>query len=250
MLNRATRIIADSLSTQSDILRLLPVSTDKVHVIYPGIDHAKFRKIAVTDAEAAVRSHLGIDKPYILAVGTLEPRKNLQTLVRAVMSIPETVAPLLLLTGALGWGDALSSQFFKSREVQARVRLAGYMPDELLPALYAAARAYVYPSWYEGFGFPILEAMACGTPVITSNVSSMPEVAANAALLCNPGSVEQFAQAITNVLTDEALRTSLTHSGLARARCFTWDTTARETIEVYQQAIDECDSRPQRDETG
>jgi glycosyltransferase involved in cell wall biosynthesis len=180
-----------------------------------------------------VRAELGIEPPYILSVGTLEPRKNLSTLLAAYATL-ERSAPRLVLAGARGWhAQSLAAQV-QAPALRERVVLPGYVPDDLLPDLYAGAECFVYPSLYEGFGLPPLEALACGTPVITSTTSSLPEVVGDAALLVEPTRTDELAAALRRILEDEHLRDDLRRRGPLRAARFSWERCARETMQVYQ----------------
>jgi glycosyltransferase involved in cell wall biosynthesis len=237
MVRRARRVIADSSATRDEIIKRLDVDATKIDVIPLAIDRGRFRHIDQTIARQKVRDAIGVNERYVLGVGTLEPRKNLLTLVNAFLSLPAEHFPRLVLAGARGWGAQLPESLIASREFQSRVTLAGFMSDDLLPNLYAGADIFVYPSWAEGFGFPILEAMACGTPVITSDVSSMPEVAGGAALLFPPSRADALASAMMRITTDDQLRSALIHSGYDRAAQFSWQNTARATLDTYRAAI-------------
>jgi glycosyltransferase involved in cell wall biosynthesis len=229
---RAHHVLADSQATRDDVIAQFGVTPEKVSVLYSGVNPA-FRPIrdpAVLDAVRA-RYHLGAS-PFVLAVGTLQPRKNYARLIQAVARQPDP-ALRLVIVGGKGWMyDAIFSQVVESG-MQARVTFAGFAADEDLPALYSAARVAAYPSTYEGFGLPILEGYACGTPVVTSNVSCMPEVAGGAALLAPPTDIEALAAALHQAASDEALRASLIARGQARAREFTWDRAARQLLHTY-----------------
>jgi alpha-1,3-rhamnosyl/mannosyltransferase len=166
----------------------------------------------------------------------MESRKNLGRLLDAVMMLPADVGPLVL-AGADGWGNDELRPRIAELARRGRLRSLGYVPEPLRSPLIAGARAFVYPSLYEGFGWPPLEAMACGTPVITSNVSALPEVVGEAALLIDPLDVDGLAAAMRRLWDDEGLRSELRARGLARARQFTWDTTARLTLDVYAAAM-------------
>jgi glycosyltransferase involved in cell wall biosynthesis len=237
MAHRASHIIADSKSTKAEITRRLRVNPDNVHVIYPGVDHALFRRVNREGAKQRVQTQLGIHQPYVFALGTLEPRKNLATLIHAFLALPKEIAPLLVLTGSKGWGNFLPPEMRASEELQTRVKFTGFVPDALLPDLYAASEVFVYPSWFEGFGFPIAEAMACGTPVITSDTSSMPEVAGGAALLFAPSDTVQLTNRLHDVLTQPERRARMVEEGFQRCKVFTWRATAAQTINVYNKAM-------------
>jgi glycosyltransferase involved in cell wall biosynthesis len=238
---RAHAVITDSASTRQDLMRILPVPAEKIKVVHLGVDHTRFQPHPPAQARARIQAALGIDQPYFLAVGTREPRKNLAVLLHAyalLLGRLGTRTPQLVLTGAKGWGHDAASSLAQSHELQGRVLLPGYVSDDLLPDLYAGASAFVYPSLYEGFGLPILEAMACGVPVITSNTSSMPEVAEGAALLVTPSDVEAIAAAMHRIFEDDALALHLRNSGRQRAQRFTWQRTAHETLQVYADVLE------------
>jgi glycosyltransferase involved in cell wall biosynthesis len=187
---------------------------------------------------AAVRARYGLgDAPFVLAVGTLQPRKNYVRLIQAFAAIsnlqPLTSNLHLVIAGGKGWRyDAIFAEVEKLG-LRDRVLFPGFVADADLPALYSAARVLAYPSIYEGFGLPMLEAMACGTPVVTSTASCMPEVAGDAALLVPPTDVDALAAALDRALTDEALRADLIAKGRARARQFSWAKSARQLLGIY-----------------
>jgi glycosyltransferase involved in cell wall biosynthesis len=232
---KARRIITISESTKRDTVRLLGVSSEKVDVIYCGVDKAfcplPERKVA------SFRQKRGLPERIILFVGTIEPRKNVARLVEAYSRLKDGQVKLVI-GGARGW---LYEEIFarvEELELTGDVLFPGYIPSNELPLWYNAAELFVYPSLYEGFGLPPLEAMACGTPVITSNVSSLPEVVGEAGLTVDPMDSERLAETMNQVLSDEVLRQSMRERGLARAGCFSWAKAARETVGVYQRALD------------
>jgi len=238
---RARRIIAISESTKRDVVRLLGVSPEKVEVIYCGTDGA-FRPLP-EDRVAAFRSKRGLPERFILFVGTIEPRKNVTRLIEAFSTLrPCDFANLkLVIGGAKGW--SYQDVFARVEELGlgGEVMFPGYIPVSELPLWYNAAELFVYPSLYEGFGLPPLEAMACGTPVVTANTSSLPEVVGEAGLTVDPLDIEGLAEAMRRVLGDEALRQEMRERGLQRARDFSWTKTAQETVQVYQRAM-ECEN--------
>lgn len=182
---------------------------------------------------AEVLRRRGWPEEYILFVGTLEPRKNLSSLIRA-LTIAETKIPLIL-AGWQGWGDKEWMRLINDQKLQRRVFFTGHVDEETLACLYTGASAFVFPSLYEGFGLPILESMACGCPVVCSNAASLPEVAGKAALQVNPTDAEGLAHALDIVLTDSKLRQSMIHQGIERAARFSWKETAVKTLEVFNQ---------------
>jgi glycosyltransferase involved in cell wall biosynthesis len=238
-LRAADAVIAVSECTKRDAIRFYGIPEEKITVIYEGVN-PRFRP-ASPEAIAAVRARYNLPEHFILYVGTIEPRKNLTALLEAFHHLLATrslrPAPCdlrLVIVGKKGW---LYEGFFRRlRELglEDRVIFTGYVPDEDLPALYSAADLFVFPSLYEGFGLPVLEAMACGVPVICSNTSSLPEVAGDAALLVDPADVRALAGAMERALTDEALRVTLRARGIEKAGRFSWEGAARKTVEVYQ----------------
>jgi glycosyltransferase involved in cell wall biosynthesis len=238
----ATRVLADSEATRRDLVHYYGVPEDKIAVVYPGRDEAL---APVTGAEvlAEVRARYDIPGPYLLYVGTLHPRKGLGFLVNAfasnVYSPASNLQSLfsnlhLVLAGQKGWlYDDLFAQV-KRLNLAERVLFPGYVPDADLPALLSGALAFVFPSLYEGFGFPVLEAMACGTPVVCSDGSSLPEVAGDAALRVDPRDAEDLADALARIVTDEGLRDDLVERGFQQAARFSWRRCAEEVLSVLE----------------
>jgi len=239
---RARRIIAISESTKRDVVHLLGVSPERVEVIYCGIEGA-FHPMP-QDQVAAFRSKRGLPERFILFVGTIEPRKNLTTLLEAYAMLRRDVRDQeignlhLVIGGAKGW--FYQDVFARVEELglEGEVMFPGYIPAGELPLWYNAAELFVYPSLYEGFGLPPLEAMACGTPVVASNTSALPEVVGEAGLTVDPLDVEGLAEAMRRVLGDEAFRQEMRERGLRRAEGFSWTKTAQETVQVYRRAME------------
>lgn len=231
---RADFLLADSESTRRDLVELLGVPPDRVQVIYAGVD-AMFAPVEDAEALRRAREKYARGRPYILAVGTLEPRKNYPTLIRAfARARQEARLPhALVIVGRKGWVYEPIFAAVDDLRLHDEVLFPGFVPDEELPALYNAADVLVTPSFYEGFGLPALEAMACGTPVIVSDVSSLPEVVGDAGVRVDPRDEAGLAEAIVRVVGDSALRAGLREAGLRRAREFTWDRAARELLGVY-----------------
>jgi glycosyltransferase involved in cell wall biosynthesis len=236
-LRRAAAVITDSECSRTDIAAFYPFAADKVFAV-PLAPAPTFRPTEPTAARQ-VCDRYAVASQFILAVGNLQPRKNLLRLVAAFRSLLTQGLHeyQLVLVGK----DALHSEEFRAevRDLVESGHLAftGYVPEHDLPALYSAAAAFVYPSIYEGFGLPLLEAMSCGAPVITSDRSSMPEVAGDAAVLVDPTRTDRIAAALYTVLTQSNLADGLRRRGQARAAQFTWDATASQTAEVYQWAL-------------
>ena len=235
----AARVIALSEFVRRDIIDSYSVPADHVSVIpLAAPDH--FGPVKDEDELQRVRQTYGIKDDYILSVGSIQPRKNLSRLVAAYSRLrkakPEVKLPKLVLVGKCAWLYDETLRTIKELEVSDSVILTGYVPEADLPALYSGATCFVYPSYFEGFGLPPLEAMQCGAPVIVGNKTSLPEVVGEAALLVDPFDIDALAAAIGSVVNDSQLRTELANKGLQRAKLFNWRTTARQTLAVYQQA--------------
>jgi glycosyltransferase involved in cell wall biosynthesis len=229
-LRRADAVIADSVSTRDDLIRLLKVDPARISVIYSGAD-ASFQPLPIANP-AAARARLKLPAHYLLHVGTLEPRKNLPRLIAALASLGRHDLKLLLV-GRRGW---LYDEIFQAIEqygLHEHVRFADFVRDDELPVLYNLAEAFVYPSLYEGFGLPPLEAMRCGTPVVASHTSSLPEVVGDAAVLVDPLSVTSIATGVARVLDDAALRAQLRVAGPQQARRFSWGRAATQLLRCY-----------------
>ncbi|MDP9368698.1 MAG: glycosyltransferase family 4 protein [Chloroflexota bacterium] len=232
---RAARVLAVSESTKRDVVELLEVPEDRVAVTPLAAD-AGFRPVT-GEALDAFLGEQRIVRPFVLSVGTLEPRKNLPALLRAFGRIAPEVPHDLVLAGPEGW---MTDEIHETRRrlgLGDRVRFTGYVETAMLPAWYSAADLFVYPSLYEGFGLPPLEAMACGTPVVTSDVSSLPEVVGDAALTVPPTEETALAEAMRRVLEDRVLAADLQARGLERAREFSWRRTAALTVAAYREAV-------------
>ena len=234
---RATHIIAISECTRRDVMAAYGLPPEKVTVIHEAAD-PRFQP-QTPDRVTAVRQQYGLPERYILFVGTIEPRKNLTRLLHAFEALhADDLCDALVVVGKPGW---LFGDFFTALErspVRDAVLLPGYVPDEVLPAVYSGARALAFPSLYEGFGLPALEAMACGTPVACSGTSSLPEVAGDAALYFDPSCQGSIVEALRRMLSDPDLRSELAQRGLERAARFSWDRVADKTKAVYEAVID------------
>jgi len=213
-----------------------PISLE--HIVSEAADR-RFRPMEAVDIEPILREY-SVETPYILYVGALESRKNLPRLLEAYTLLRQwSTGWRLVIVGARKWKSSPIFETVQRLQLESHVTFTGYVADEHLPALYAGADLFAFPSLYEGFGLPVLEAMACGTPVVTSNSSSLPEVAGDAALLVDPYNVDEIAAAMRRILEDTNLAQELRMHGLARAAQFTWERTARETIEVYEKVLAE-----------
>ena len=235
----ARRVVADSKATRDDLVQLYDVDPARIDVIYPGIDPKLRRVEDPVQLEAACARH-GIQPPYLLYVGTLQPRKNLERLVEAfAASELHREGYSLVLAGKAGWlaRPLLDAVRGLPSAVRRRVLLPGYVSEDDKAALLSGAVALVFLSLYEGFGFPVLEAQACGTPVVCSNVSSLPEVAGQAALLVDPLDRQAMAGSLRRIAGEADLRQGLIERGYANLRRFTWDAAAARVIEVLETAI-------------
>lgn len=217
----AKHILADSAATKNDLTKFYGTPPKKISVVYPGRDETLTRV-----DPTAVRAKYNLPEKYLLHVGTLQPRKNLLRLMEAATRHPSP----LVLAGRAGW---LSEPILAAARA-ANVRVLEFVPDEDLAGLYSGAEAFVFPSLYEGFGFPVLEAMACGTPVICSDTSSLPEVAGDAALRVNPLDTAALAAAIEGITTDTELRTTLIAKGYEQIKQFSWAKAAKEVWKVLE----------------
>jgi glycosyltransferase involved in cell wall biosynthesis len=223
----AARVLADSQATKRDLVRFYGISAGKIVVVYPGRNEA----LAHVDPAPVLARH-GLDSGYLLHVGTLQPRKNLLRLMQAVSQV--SPRPALVLAGRVGW----QAEPILAAAQQTGTRVLDYVADEDLASLYSGAAAFVFPSLYEGFGFPVLEAMACRTPVICSNTSSLPELAGEAALQVDPEDVGALTSAIQRLLGDRALRAALAERGEQQIRKFSWARAAREARAVLEAAVE------------
>lgn len=233
-LARADAVITVSENTRRDALRFYRLDPAKVRVIPEGVE-PRFHPESNPQSLAEIKKRYGLPARFILCVSTIEPRKNLPLLLEAYAALrPRCPDVGLVLAGGKGW---LYESFFerlRSLGLENQVTLTGYVPESDLPGLINCAEVFAYPSMFEGFGLPPLEAMACGIPVVCSNASSLPEVVGEAGMLLPPDDVRGWAEALTRLLTDSALHADLRARGLARARQFTWETAARKTLEVYE----------------
>jgi glycosyltransferase involved in cell wall biosynthesis len=231
----ARRVIADSASTKQDIIKFLEVDPDKISVIYPAAA-SYFKPIKDRRLIDAAKRRYGIDGDYIGFFATLEPRKNAISLIRAYSRLKREgqTKHKLVLAGSTGWDSDDVFKLISKLGLESDVIGTDYVPDEDLPLLMNGAEVVVYPSLYEGFGMPPLEAMACGTPVVTSNTSSLPEVVGDAGIMINPEDVEGLADGIESVLGNPKLQEEMRQKGLAQAKKFSWEQAARETLQVYK----------------
>jgi glycosyltransferase involved in cell wall biosynthesis len=229
-------ITADSENTRNELTTLLDASPSKVEVVYGGVD-SRFKPIVDPDVLEAARRRYGLDYPFMLYVGTIEPRKNLGRLLRAYTQLRSRheIKHRLVVAGGLGWLYQDVLREIEDLAAEHEVAFLGRVSDDDLPALYSLCDLFVFPSLYEGFGLPPLEAMACGRPVLCSNTSSLPEVVGDAGVLVSPYDVDGLSNAMADLLAEPEKRAMLGQRGLARARKFTWEASARRLLEVYQK---------------
>jgi len=275
----ATKIIAVSESTKKDLVKRLGADEKKIEVVYEGVDHKNFKYQISNFERKKVLEKYKLEKPFVLFVGTIQPRKNVEGLIWAFAKVmaniikaspaglhstltssldsgctqvgsqrllpalciakPQKLDQIfnelsLVIVGNYGWDYEKILSLPKKLGIENRVRFLGYVGEDETPILYNAASVFVLPSFFEGFGLPILEAMACGCPVITSNVSSMPEVAGDAAVLVDPKNDDEIARRILEVLENEKLQDELKKKGIARAKEFSWEKCAKETFKVLE----------------
>jgi glycosyltransferase involved in cell wall biosynthesis len=238
-IQRADFIIADSENTRNDLVVLLGVRPSLIAVVPGGVED-RFTRVTDPEQLQHARRHLGVgDAPFVLAIGVLEPRKNLNRLMDGFLALKErnnVPSDLkLVLAGGKGWLFDGIFEHHAASPIRDDILLPGFVPDELLPAVYSAAEVLAFPSLYEGFGLPILEAMACGTPVVASRASCLPEVAEGAALLIEPTSVEGLTSALEQVISDPALHARLVEQGRERAAEYSWRRAAEGLLDVYRK---------------
>jgi len=234
---KSDAIMVDSESTKADVMRLLRVPEEKLNVVYAGI-HNRFRPVDDTTAIDGIKSKYHLEH-YVLCVGSLAPQKNLNRLIRAYAKFKQRTNShyKLVIAGGQAWKYSSIFEEIKQLGITDDVVFTGYVPDEELPVLYSGATAFIYSSLYEGFGFPVLEAMACGTPTITSNVSSMLEVGGKAALFADPYSEDDISNAINRLLEDQVLRQNMVQAGFEQVRKFSFERMAREALHVYEKVM-------------
>lgn len=239
-LRRAARILADSHSTKHDLQTLLGVDAARIDVVYPGVGPA-YRPVTDEVPRQLIRQRYRLDRPFILSVGTLEPRKNYGRLIQAYATARARarLPHQLVIAGGQGWLYQSIFDTVRQLDVQDSVQFLGYVDETDLPTLYSLADAFAFPSRYEGFGIPVIEAMACGTPVVTANNSSLPEAAGDAALLVAAEDVDGLAQALSQLVSDEALRATLRERGFRQAARFTWTAAAQTLLHAYAQTLEE-----------
>ncbi len=234
----ADRLIADSYSTKRDMVKFNMASEDKIEVVHPSVDKS-YRLIENEALIEKIRGKYDTSSKFILYVGTIEPRKNIDGLIKAYHKAANSqgIEHRLVIAGGKGWDYERVFKLVGDLKLEERVVFTGYVPENDLPLLYNAAELFIYPSFYEGFGIPTLEAMSCGVPVISSNISSLPEVVGDGGILVDPYNIDELAEAIIKVITDEGLREELSQRGLNRARLFSWNRTAEDTLSIYREIV-------------
>jgi alpha-1,3-rhamnosyl/mannosyltransferase len=237
---QAAGLIAVSENTRRDAMRVLNLNPETVRVIYPGVAQPFFEASAKTSVAAKLK--YGLRRPYALYVGTVEPRKNLDRLLDAWQTLPASLREQfdLVVAGPEGWQS--SGTLARLRAPAPGVRYLAYVPEPDLPGVTAGATIFVYPSLYEGFGFPVAQAMAAGVPVIASDLSSLPEVTGGAAELIDPRSPAELRDALHRLLTSPATRAQLAEAGRTQAQRFRWDRCARQSLEFFEQVLGKADS--------
>ena len=235
-LKKADMVLAISENTKKDIVTIAKLNEKKIATTYLGVD-SYFVPNTGKESLAVLRKW-GIMQPYILFVGMLEPRKNIVGLLKA-FSLLSKKSHILVIVGKKGWMYDDIFSYVKKLRLENHVLFTGYVPDEELPALYSSATCFVYPSFYEGFGIPVIEAMACGCPVITAENSSLKEIVGNAALLVDPNNISQIAESMEKILDNKKEREAKRKAGLQQAKKYKWSIFANKTKEAYNQVIKE-----------
>ena len=233
---RARRVLAISESTKHDLTTFLGIDPDKIDVTPLGYDRETYQPLDEAQIAMFKQAH-NLPERFWLFLGTLEPRKNLVTLLEAYALLDESERLPLILAGGKGWQTDEIFATIDEHALHEQVQAVGFVPADEIALWYNAAEVFLYPSLFEGFGLPVLEAMACGTPVVTSNVSSLPEVAEGAGLCLPPGDVAAWAETLRRVRSDDVWRTQARADGLQKAQHFTWERTAELTIASYQRAL-------------
>lgn len=237
----ADHFICCSTNTKNDLKRFFDVNDSKITVIHPGIDRNEFFQLNEQQEMTARESikELGITTPFLLSVGTLEPRKNLVNIFRAfsILKKKSKYTGKLVVAGMKGWKNDSIAQAIKSLNIQEDVVFLGFITNEMLRNLYHLTDVFIFPSFYEGFGYPIVEAFCCGAAVVTSNVSSCPEVAGDAAVLTDPNQSEKIAQAVSHLLEDSHAKNDFIRKALLRSADFDFKDVAKKTLQVYEKVI-------------
>lgn len=232
---QADKIIAISENTKNDIIRLYNIAPEKIAMINPGINNIFFKPIT-DEQKKAVKEKFSLPNDYIFYLGNLEPRKNVESLIKAFNQM-ENKDLNLVIAGTLAWKYKKINKLWQDSPFKDRIKFLGYVDASDKPALYSLAKAFVYPSIYEGFGLPPVESMACGTPVISSFNSSLVEAVADAGLLVDPNNINEIAQAINMLISDQELRQTFINQGLVNAQRFNWTNKAKEILNLIEQQV-------------
>ena len=237
MLRSAAMIITPTEAMKRELSERFRIEPDRIAVT-PEAPRSNFRPLPITEA-AAIRKRLGIEDDFILFVGTIEPRKNLLTLARAFDRILRETdgRPQLVIAGGAGWLSGDLHRFLRQVDFGDRLRVTGYLDDEDLRGLYSSCKLFIYPSLYEGFGLPPLEAMACGAPVVASRIPALIETLGDNARLVDPLNQNELAKSIVELLSNETARQKMSSAGLKHAAGFSWNETARRTLEIYERVL-------------
>jgi glycosyltransferase involved in cell wall biosynthesis len=235
---RADKIVTVSEFSKKEIIKYLNISPDKIHVVPNGVNTEKYFPIKNNDSIKSVKEKYSINNKYFLYLGTLEPRKNIVRLLEAYKKLKTSEdIPDLILAGKKGWLYRDIFECIHRLKLEKSVIYIGYLSDDDIVPIICGAIAFLFPSLYEGFGMPPLEAMACGTPVLTSNVSSLPEIVGDAALLVDPQNVDDIYEKLKMLVSNDDLRNKLIRRGLERASIFSWDNAAAKMMELYEKVV-------------
>ncbi len=233
---RATHVLADSEATRQDVIELYDVPEKHVTTLYSGVS-SRFQEMH--DSDIRQKYNIPATCTFVFSVGTIQPRKNYARLITAVAQLRHDGYDVhLVIAGGRGWLDSPIFEAIRSNRMEQYIHLIGFVADEDLPALYTEAIVTAFVSLYEGFGFPVLESMACGTPAITSNVSSLPEVAGDSAVMVDPHQVDAIIDGLKQLLDDSAYRSILREKGFQQVKKFSWDRSAQQLIEIYRQLVE------------
>ena len=231
---KADHIVTISNYTKGDLIQTYKVPDRKITVAYPGVDPVNFRPRGLEEI-AAIKRKYAIEKPFILYLGTLEPRKNIPSILKAYAGLKNRQEYSLVLAGKKGWLYEEIFQTVRKLGIEKEVIFTGYIPDDDRPILMAAAQLFVFPSFFEGFGMPVVEAQACGTPVVTSNTTSLPEAVGEGAILVDPENTNELKEAMEKILSSPKIANQLKEKGLQNARRFNWASSARKVIEIFNR---------------
>lgn len=238
-IRRATHVIADSQATKDDICEIYGTNPNKISVLLSGVNPI-YKPVTNANIRRLVRQkyHIPLDADYIFSIGTVQPRKNYGKLMSALHRLQKDFPNLhLVIAGGKGWLEGPIYQAIDVLQLHDKVHFIGYVDDEDVPALYSDAICTGYVSLYEGFGFPVVESMACGTPVITSNISSLPEVAGTAALMVDPFDIDAITDGLHRLITDKKLRDRLIEAGYRQAKRFNWERSAQDLLDIYAHVL-------------